>query len=169
MQFALTPADTFETVYFFIRNRPSVHTKPVNPETALQSVFFLDPTGLVNSCGRQKPDIVNSFQSFFSWSWNEGLNKPSSSGEEKSMRNSVFVSICESKSDSCWRKYQVFGFSLTWFVWTRPKLLFKMASPILNPQELFHHLQEHLHIPKGFKSWDKLAFRWGHSKCCSSS
>ena len=40
MQFALRPADTFETVYFFIRNRPSVYTKPVNPETALQSVFF---------------------------------------------------------------------------------------------------------------------------------
>ena len=48
----------------FCTNLSSVHTKPVNPhaETGyflkpLSRVDFLDPTGLLNSCGRLKPDI----------------------------------------------------------------------------------------------------------------
>ena len=45
-------------------NRPSVRMKPVNPRTettyfwnCLPEWIILDPIGLVNSCGRLKPDI----------------------------------------------------------------------------------------------------------------
>ena len=46
-------------------NRHSIHKKPVNPHTetayfwnrSLGWIFFFDPTGLVNLCGRLKTDI----------------------------------------------------------------------------------------------------------------
>ena len=53
-----------ESGYFFVgigllstRNQSIRTSKPHTFETTLQSVFFSEPMGLVNSCGRLKPDM----------------------------------------------------------------------------------------------------------------
>lgn len=78
------------------------------------------------------------------------------------MRNSAFVSIVESKSDSSAYPDSC-GRGLINHCLKKEKE--KMAGRILNTEEYFRHLQKHFHVPKKFSAslyddlnyWDKLA------------